>query len=220
MTQRVLGVALSVVALSFAACGDDGGDATPSQDDVETTVVEAEPTGDTEPDVTEDEVDTTLAEDGSGDEVDDAGGPCEVLAVEEVAAAAGLPLEDVGPQYAEIGYGDGAVQTGSITATGCSFEGEGHAEVEIVLLDPQHDAAAAYQGLFDQSAASTFGDFEHTVVEGFGDAAFFDGVGPQDELTIMVGDTILFVEGHLVDGESLGREELQAVAELALAALG
>jgi hypothetical protein len=48
----------------------------------------------------------------------------------------------------------------------------------------------------------------------------FEASGFQEELTIRMGDTILFVEGHVADGETVGRVELQAVAELALAALG
>jgi hypothetical protein len=192
----VLGAALGAVLFLLAACGDDGGE------------------GETEPDP----VDTTLADEGDeGDEGGDAApaGLCERLALEDVSAATGLPLDEVGPQFSQMTGNDVEV-----TASGCSFEGEGDADVEVVVLDDGQDPAEAFQVLLDQSASSTFDDFAHAEVGGLGDGAFFQAGLRQEQLTVRSGGTVLFVEGTGADGETLGRAELQAVAELALDALG
>ena len=90
----------------------------------------------------------------------------------------------------------------------------------MTVLDDDQDAATAYPTLLDASATSGFDDFAHAEVPGLGDGAFFEAGLRQEELVVLVGDTIVFVEGTGPDGETLGRAELQAVAALAVAALG
>lgn len=188
------------MVLLTAACGDDGGGqegddgATPSDVADETTVSD---------------------DDDDAGEGDAAGALCERLSVEGVSTATGLVLDEVGPQVSQM--------TGTdydVTATGCSFEGDGNAEVEVVVLDAEHDPVATFETLLEGSAGSIFDDPPHAEVAGLGDEAFFEAGLRQEELVVRVGDTVLFVEGTDGDGGSLGRAELQAVAELALAAIG
>jgi hypothetical protein len=107
-----------------------------------------------------------------------------------------------------------------VSATGCSFEGEGDADVEVTILEAGHDPATTFDVMQGQSVESIFDDFPHAEVDGLGDGAFFEAGARQEELVVRTADTILFVEGTGVDGETLGRPELQAVAALALAAMG
>jgi hypothetical protein len=57
-------------------------------------------------------------------------------------------------------------------------------------------------------------------VEGLGDSAFFEAGIRDHDLLVVSGERLLVVEGTDPEGEQLGQAEMQAVAEVALAALG
>ena len=221
---RVLGFTI-VVALVAAGCGDDGGDSgddaadpdgpavtttAPPVDDADETD-DADDDGDDEGDDADDDDD-----DETGSVVDPVGGVlCDLVPIAAVSTASGVALTEDGVQFSTMA-GDGY----EIHATGCKYEDEAEAEVEVTVLDDDQDAAASYSALLDASATSSFDDFVHAEVSGLGDGAFFGAGLRQEELVVLVGDTIVFVEGTGSDGETLGRAELQAVAALAVAALG
>jgi hypothetical protein len=219
---RVLGFTF-VVALVAAGCGgDDSGDGDGAADpDGSAATTTAPPVDDDDADDDEEADDGEDADDGgddddSGSVVDPVGGTiCELVPISEVSTASGVPLTEDGVQFSTMSGDDYEIH-----ATGCSYEDDADAEVEVAVLDDDQDAATAYPTLLDASATSGFDDFAHAEVPGLGDGAFFAAGLRQEELVVLVGDTIVFVEGTGPDGETLGRAELQAVAALAVAALG
>jgi hypothetical protein len=215
---RVLGFTF-VVALVAAGCGGDDGDgdgaADPDGSAVTTTAPPADERDD-DADADEGEGDGDDDDDDPGSVVDPVGGTiCDVVPIAEVSTASGVELTEDGVRFSTMS-GDGY----EVHATGCTYEDGAEAEVDVTVLDADQDAATAYPTLLDASATSGFDDFAHAEVPGLGDGAFFEAGLRQEELVVLVGDTIVFVEGTGPDGETLGRAELQAVAALAVAALG
>jgi hypothetical protein len=223
---------LSVLALLTltVACGSDGDDEGTVAP--EGTVVSDDAAGDdaaTTDDETEDDTDGPATGDdtdgpGAGDADDDGDafasseGLCALLDVDDVAGAAGLELAE-----GTDTFGGNVTQEIEWSTQGCSYatvEGDGEVEVSLAV-DPEGGAAGLASALEAVSAADTMADdFPHQPVEGLGDSAFFEAGIRDHDLLVVSGERLLVVEGTDPEGEQLGQAEMQAVAEVALAALG